>query len=115
MGYRAFAMRTPQRRFFAVMAALAVPLAVAQGATEVAELVLYAGPVLLVAGLLVCGRFVGEERIVERLQRRIPGGRLPRVRGVWPRLAVPPLASLLWHDPCSQRGPPAAIHAAALA
>jgi hypothetical protein len=102
----------PQRRFFAVMAALAVLIALLQGTTGLTELVLYAGPALLIAGLLLCGRFVGEEHIVRRLRRIAPVSRIRRVRARWPRVPARTLSSLLAHDPRVERGPPARVLAA---
>ena len=94
------------------MTALAVLIVLLQGMTGLTDLVIYAGPVLLIAGLLLCGRFLGEERIVARLRRRVPAGRTRRVRTRWPRVPARTLASLLAHDPRVQRGPPARVLAA---
>jgi hypothetical protein len=102
----------PQRRFFAVLAGLAVLLSALQGVTGLTELVLYAGPVLLLAGLLLCGRFVGEERIVARLRRGAVVGRVRRASSRWSRVPVRTLSSLLAHDPRVERGPPAVVFAA---
>ena len=89
------------------MTAFAVLLALLQGMAGLTDLVLYAGPALLIAGLLLCGRFVGEERIVRRLRRLSPIGRTRRVRTRWPRVPARTLSSLLAHDPRVERGPPA--------
>jgi len=89
------------------MTAFAVLLALLQGMAGLTDLVLYAGPALLIAGLLLCGRFVGEERIVRRLRRLAPIGRTRRVRTRWPRVPARTLSSLLAHDPRVERGPPA--------
>ena len=94
------------------MAALAVLLALLQGTTGLTDLVLYAGPALLIAGMLLCGRFVGEEHIVRRLRRAAPVGRTRRVRARWPRVPARTLSSLLAHDPRVERGPPARVLAA---
>jgi hypothetical protein len=102
----------PQRRFFAVMTAFAVLVTVLQGMAGVTDLVLYAGPALLIAGLLLCGRFVGEEHIVRRLRRIAPAGRARRARARWPRPPARTLSSLLAHDPRVERGPPALVLAA---
>lgn len=101
-----------RRRFFACFAALAALLFVLQGAAGVTDLVLYAGPMLVLAALLLSGRFVGEERIVERWRRALPAVRARRERARWPRTPVRALASLLWHDPRVERGPPALLIAA---
>ena len=103
---------TPQRRFFGVMTALAVLLALLQGMTGLTDLVIYAGPALLIAGLLLSGRFLGEEHMVRRLRRFAPSRRLRRVRARWPRVPARTLASLLAHDPRVERGPPVLVLAA---
>jgi hypothetical protein len=101
-----------QRGFFAVVAAFAVLLAVLHGTAGLTDLVVYAGPLLLIAGLLLSGRFVGEERIVERLERFVAVARSRRVRARWPRVPARTLSSLLAHDPRDERGPPAGVLAA---
>jgi len=55
-------------------AAAAVLLAAAMGVTGATELVLYGGPLLFIAGMLLSGRFIGEERILAR--RSAPAPRL---------------------------------------
>ena len=55
-----------------LLAAAAVLLAAVMGATGLFELVLYGGPLLFLTGLLLSGRFIGEERILAR--RAAPGG-----------------------------------------
>ena len=112
VGYFVGVVYAPQRRFFAVMTALAVLVAVLQGTTGLTDLALYAGPALLLAGLLLCGHFVGEEQIVRRLRRSALVTRTRRVRARWPRVPARTLASLLAHDPRVERGPPAGLLAA---
>jgi hypothetical protein len=69
------------------------------------DVVLYLGPFLLVAGLLLSGRYVGEERILAFRRAR---GRLPKLRVTgWPALPERPLASLIERTPRTLRGPPA--------
>jgi hypothetical protein len=87
------------------LAAAAVLLAAAMGVTGATELVLYGGPLLFIAGLLLSGRFIGEERILAR--RTAPAPRLRAERRSWARLPERPLASLLERSPRLQRGPPA--------
>ena len=70
------------------------------------DLALYAGPVLLLAALLLSGRFVGEQRFVERLRRSTHGRRPRRARARWSRVPARTLSSLLAHDPRVERGPP---------
>ena len=105
-------MYARQRRFFAVMTAFAVLIALLQGITGLSDLALYAGPVLLITGMLLCGRFVGEERIIRRLRGAAPVNRRRRLRVRWPRVPARTLASLLAHDPRVERGPPARVVAA---
>ncbi len=101
-----------RRRFFACFAALAAVLFVLQGVAGLTDLVLYAGPALLLAVLLLSVRFVGEDRIVERWRRAMPTVRARRVRARWPRVPARTLSSLLAHDPRVERGPPALLLAA---
>jgi hypothetical protein len=101
-----------QRRFLAALTALAALVAVAQGMSGVSELALYLTPLFLIAGLLLCGRYIAEDRIVRRWRgstRAAP--RLRRERGHWPALATFPPPSRLDRRPRSQRGPPALARA----
>ena len=88
-----------------VLAAAAVLLAAVMGITGAFELVLYCGPLLFLTGLLLSGRFIGEERILAR--RTVPAPRLRAARASWARLRERPLASLLERSPRLLRGPPA--------
>jgi hypothetical protein len=88
-----------------LLAAAAVLLAAVMGATGSFELVLYGGPLLFLTGLLLSGRFIGEERILSR--RAAPAPRPRAARATWARLRERPLASLLERSPSLQRGPPA--------
>ena len=88
-----------------LLAAAAVLLAAAMGVTGATELVLYGGPLLFIAGMLLSGRFIGEERILAR--RRVAPARLRAARLSWSRLRERPLASLLERSPALLRGPPA--------
>jgi hypothetical protein len=76
------------------------------------ELALYASPCLLLAALLLAGRFVGEDTILRRRVAPV----VPRLRrdgARWPwRDALAP-AFVPVHDPRVERGPPAAALAAA--
>src|SRR3954447_2930600 len=101
-------MYRPQRRFFSWMTVLAALFCVAPVALGAPDLGLALAPVLLVFGLLVCGRYVGEERILAlrravRAQLRRAPRRLPR-----PAPARPP-ASLLHRRPRTGRGPPLGV------
>ena len=91
-------------------AALLLALLVASVALGVADgmqALLFAAPFLLIAALLVSGRFFGEERILAvyralaRPRRRIA----PR----WPSLPELPFSAALARAPWSLRGPPAGI------
>ena len=95
-----------ERRALMLLAAAAVVLAAAMGVTGATELILYGGPLLIIAGLLLSGRFIGEERILAR--RAAPAApRLRAARQTWARLREHELASLLERSPRLQRGPPA--------
>jgi len=103
-----------QRRFNACLTAAAIALAVAQALVGGVDLLLAASPLLLLTGLLLCGRYLGEERIVARLVRRLPAP--ARRRAVRWRPAVErPLASLLARTSRLERGPPAAAPVTAAA
>ena len=64
-----------------VLAAAAVLLAAVMGATGSFELLLYGGPLLFITGLLLSGRFIGEERILAR--RAAPAPRPRAARASW--------------------------------
>ena len=66
----------------------------------------WAVPLLVVASLLLTGRYVGEERILAARASRVA----PRVRAakvIWSRRHAAALVSLLERAPRSPRGPPA--------
>ena len=89
-----------------LLAAASVLLAGVMGVTGSFELVLYGGPALFITGLLLSGRFIGEERILAR--RAVPAPARPRAaRQSWALLRERPLASLLERSPRLLRGPPA--------
>jgi hypothetical protein len=100
-----------RRRFLLLPAAAAGAILLLQGLTGLEQLALYAAPLLLIVGLLLGGRFVGEERILARC--RAPRRRPARPLAVrWDRAREVALASpVAWiSDP--HRGPPAALAAA---
>lgn len=73
------------------------------------EMLLYALPLLALLALLVSGRFVGEQRILEARSRRMAvAGRRARERR-WSRQRHDPVASVLGRAPRSVRGPPRAL------
>ncbi len=97
-----------QRRFFSWMTLGAALFCVAPVALGSPDLGLALAPVLLVYGLLVCGRYVGEERILAL--RRSVRRRLRRAPRRLPRPApARPLASLLHRRPRTERGPPLGV------
>ena len=106
-------MRPAQQRFLAVMTALAVLALAVQALSRIDELALFLTPLFLLAGLLLSGRFVGEELIARRYaaaRRRPPR---PPHRPRWrPRAVLVPVAGLR-RTPLSRRGPPLVLPAAA--
>jgi len=101
---------TRARRFLLVLAAAALAVAASRGLTGLVELGLYAGPLVLITGLLLRDRFVGEEwvhgRVLAAVRRPVARARQRWARG---RTDVPP--ALLERVTDRLRGPPA--HAAA--
>jgi hypothetical protein len=67
----------------------------------------WAVPVIIVASLLLTGRFVGEELILAARLARTAPARAARAR--WSRRHAAALVSLLERAPRSERGPPALI------
>ena len=65
----------------------------------------WAVPLIIVASLLLTGRFVGEEMILAARLARLAPARVVRVR--WSRRHAAALVSLLERAPRSERGPPA--------
>jgi hypothetical protein len=98
------------RRLLILLALAALTAAVLQGVTGVSELALYAAPFLLIFGLLVNGRYLGEERILARRRAAVPRLRAALECG-WTPSRDRPLASLLQRAPRAPRGPPAAAFA----
>jgi hypothetical protein len=97
------------RALLTLLGCAALAVAAAQGLTGVSELALYAAPFLLLLGLLLSGRFVGEEAI---LARRVAAA--PRLRPLprrWPSRRQRALVSLLERSPRLERGPPVVIAA----
>jgi hypothetical protein len=95
-----------------LLAALAAALAVGATAAGVAgalDVALYAAPFVVIAALLLTGRFVGEERILAAY-RALPRA-LRRTAQRWPRRPELPLSSALERAPWSLRGPPAVLSA----
>jgi hypothetical protein len=98
----------PQRRFLLCLTALAALSVAAQAVTGVSELALYLTPLFLIAALLLCGRYVGEDRIVARWRAAVAVLRRPRRRAArWRPQAVRALRSQLLRGSFGVRGPPA--------
>jgi hypothetical protein len=93
-------------RINAVLLLASIVVGAAAGLAGAAEIALFSAPFLLIAALLLSGRYVGEDRILAL--RRTP----PRVRRRpaqrWPAVAELPFSSALERAPWSLRGPPAA-------
>ena len=100
-----------QRRFLTAMAVLALACAVLQAVTGDAQLVLHLTPLFLIGGLLLAGRYVGEDRIVARWRAALAVARRRPARARWRPRAERALASLLERTPSLLRGPPAALAA----
>jgi hypothetical protein len=100
-----------QRRFLACLTAFAVLATVAGGMSGIAELALYLTPLFLIAALLLCGRYVAEDRIVRRWRASASARPARRARDRWRPVAEAALASLLERSPRLERGPPALISA----
>jgi len=89
--------------------ALALVVGTAAGGVPGAlDVALYAAPFLVIAALLLSGRFIGEERILAAY-RALPSAR--RVVVSWPRLPSLALGLALERAPWSLRGPPAVLPA----
>jgi hypothetical protein len=96
-------MRTP-RVLLLLLGAAALAIAGIQGLTGTYELALYAAPFLLLVGLLLSGRFIGEDAILGR--RRVAAVRLRPLARRWSAVRERPLASLLERGARRLRGPP---------
>jgi hypothetical protein len=103
-------MRSP-RALLLLLGFAALAIAALQGLTGVTELALYAAPGLVMLGLLVCGRFVGEQAILARRAAARPTRRRPTPRR-WTARRECTLASLLERSTLLLRGPPASPRAA---
>jgi hypothetical protein len=96
-----------QRRFLACLTAFAVLATIAQGVSGATDLVLFLTPLFLIAALLLCGRYIAEDRIVRRWRAAAARPLARRVRSRWrPVVEASPRLRLV-HRPRPQRGPPA--------
>jgi hypothetical protein len=100
-----------QRRFLVCLTVVAAFAAVAQELSGVSTLVLYLTPLFVIAALLLCGRYVAEERIVRRWRTGFSHRRPREERGRWQAVSERPLVSLLERSPRLERGPPALVRA----
>jgi len=96
-----------QRRFLLCLTVFAALAAVAQHVSGMTELPLYLAPLFVISTLLLCGRYLGEDRIVRRWRGPAPHRRVRPARGRWTAVAERPLADLLARNPRVERGPPA--------
>jgi hypothetical protein len=96
-----------QRRFLACLTAVAALVAVAQGMSGISQLTLYLAPLFVIAALLLCGRYLAEDRIVRRWRAAVPRRRPRRAKPRRPVVADTPLASRLANTARLERGPPA--------
>jgi hypothetical protein len=96
-------MRTP-RALLVLLGCASLALAAVQGLTGIQELVFYAGPFLLLIGLLLSGRFIGEDAILAR--RPQAPARLQPLAKRWSPVLERSLASLLERSTRRLRGPP---------
>jgi hypothetical protein len=104
-------VRSPRRLALAIGATFTLALVVgaaAAGASGALDVALYAAPFLVIAALLLSGRFIGEERILAAYRSLT---RARRDVASWPRLPARPLSSALERAPWSLRGPPAVLSA----
>jgi hypothetical protein len=97
-------MRTP-RALLVLLGCAALALTAVQGLTGMQEVVFYGGPFLLLIGLLLSGRFIGEEAILAR-RRPLPAPKLRPHARRWSPVRGRPLASLLERSTRQLRGPP---------
>ncbi len=96
-----------RRVLLSLGAAFVLALAVVNvltGRASAEEMALYAAPFLVVAALLLSGRYVGEERIL-RVYRTLPRPRRQAARR-WPAAPELPLSGALERASWSLRGPP---------
>jgi hypothetical protein len=94
-------------RFSAALLLALLVVEVATGLAGAFDVLVYAAPFLLVAGLLLSGRFAGEERILALYRARSRPKRRPAQR--WPSRPELPCSAALERAPWSLRGPPARL------
>jgi heme A synthase len=99
-----------ERRTLLSLTVATVLLSGLQAVTGIADLVLYAAPLLLIVGFLLSGRYVGEDRILA-LRQAAPRRRTVEPRRHWSHARDRALSSLLERSPRLLRGPPAPVAA----
>ena len=101
-------MKSSRRLLIGLGAAFVLAFAVANvlsGRASVGEMALYAAPFVAIVGLLLSGRYVGEERILAAY-RTLPRPRRRSVSRRRPGHELP-FSAALERAPWSLRGPPA--------
>jgi hypothetical protein len=88
------------------MTVLALAGAALQAATGDPQLVLHFTPLFLLGGLLLAGRYVGEDRIVARWRAAVARPRVRQAPVRWQKHAERALGSVLERSPLALRGPP---------
>jgi hypothetical protein len=96
-----------QRSFLACLTALAAACAAVEAITGLRDLTLTLTPLLLIAALLLSGRFLGEERIVARWHGAVHRPAARRQARRRPPRPVPAPRSMLEPGSVAVRGPPA--------
>jgi hypothetical protein len=103
-------VRSSRRLVMRLSAAFLLALVVADVASGMAgalDVLLYAAPFVLIAALLLSGRFVGEERILA-VYRALPRPKR-RTAQRWPSRPEVAFSAALERAPWSLRGPPAGV------
>ena len=96
------------RKLLLALTLAAIIVAALQNLAGLADAALYAAPLLLLVGLLLGGRYVGEDRLLA-LGARPPRRRRDALSRRWPRVSLLPPLSLLERSPHRLRGPPAPL------
>ena len=78
----------------------------AQAVSGATDLVLFLTPLFLIAALLLCGRYIAEDRIVRRWRAAV-ACTVRRARSRWRPVVEASPRSRREHGPRTQRGPPA--------
>ena len=108
--YRVRVVDRLQRRFLSCLTAFAALAAVAQALSGSSDLVLFLTPLFLIAALLLCGRYIAEDRIVRRWRSAVVRT-VRRARSRWRPVVEAAPRQRVAHGPRPQRGPPVAAPA----